>query len=212
MKYRVYGTDAAFTIARPPLDVEAETSDEARRKAEENGMAVQRVEAWKGEEPPPRDGTGRTPPAAKAPSPASETPNPWTASSSSEEKQPRSKVSELGIFAVGLGILTIVLPIYVVAMSFDPRPIPPEAFVLMSLPGAAMVLMGSLLLAVRNAAFVHLTAWVVTLAFVADFLLSFRINPIKFVISGGCVWLVWKTTLQALEELDDIAARVENYE
>ena len=59
-------------------------------------------------------------------------------------------------------------------------------------------LSGILLLVLRSRMCVKMTVTVLTLAFVADALLSF--NPVKLLISGGCVYLIGKTGRQALTE------------
>lgn len=45
MRYRVYGLDAISKEARPPLTLEADNEESARRQAAEMGMAVHQVEA-----------------------------------------------------------------------------------------------------------------------------------------------------------------------
>lgn len=111
----------------------------------------------------------------------------------------RSKVRELGVFAVGLGAILMALTAWIIWGVR--RPGPPVLLsraALLLIPGFVMAVSGVLLLVLRSRMCVKMTVAVLTLAFVADALLSF--NPVKLLISGGCVYLIWKTGRQALTE------------
>ena len=101
---------------------------------------------------------------------------------------------------IPLGVLFLVIPLWLTFMMQPAEERPPVyRTALFLLPGATMALAGTLLLAIRNKYFVRITVVVLTLAFLVDALLSF--NPIRWAISGACLYLVWRAGRQALVEV-----------
>lgn len=113
----------------------------------------------------------------------------------------RDKTRELGVFTIGIGIIFGALTVYVAMISQSPSGNATAFAVVVGLiPSSIFVLAGIYLLVIRSKMSVKFTKWIVTLAFVADALLS--LNPIKWVVSAACLYLVWKTAGQAIEQLN----------
>lgn len=112
----------------------------------------------------------------------------------------RNKSRELGVFTVGIGIIFSAIVLYGLFIT----PLRGQEGVILKfvpflIPGAILVLAGVCLLAIPSKTTVKVATGIVTFAFVADALLVF--NPIKWIISAACVYLVWKTARQSLEQI-----------
>jgi hypothetical protein len=104
------------------------------------------------------------------------------------------------VFTIGIGLIFATLAAYVVMISQSPTQAAVAVALIFGLiPSAILVLSGVCVLVLRRPLAVRLTAGVVTLAFIADALLSF--NPIKLIVSAACLYLVWRTAGQAIAQL-----------
>ena len=120
----------------------------------------------------------------------------------------KSKVSELGVFAMGVGVLVIAMTLYVQYMLAERRSDASAKSLLFVLtPFVVLFIAGLLTVIVRNAATIVFTMIAVTLSFGADALLSG--GPIKLAFAAGCIWLTISTGLKALKEIQSSDAERE---
>jgi hypothetical protein len=116
-----------------------------------------------------------------------------------------NKSKELGIFTIGLGLIGALLTTYVVMALAGPAPASPmhdgAAFrlAILMIPSIVFIASGIVVLAFPSRTTIKMVVALLTLALIADALLSF--NPIKCLISFGVICLVWKTARQALSQL-----------
>lgn len=112
----------------------------------------------------------------------------------------KSKISDLGVFAMGFGVLFAALTLYLRFMLADSRngASSRPLFVVLA-PVAVLFVSGLLTYTLRNAATIVFTMIAVTLLFAGDALLS--LHPIKLVVAAGCIGLVVSTGFQALKEV-----------
>jgi hypothetical protein len=110
----------------------------------------------------------------------------------------QNKTLELAVFTIGLGLIASALIIYTQMISPYQGSLLP--IVIASVPGSILILAGLCLFFVRRKVAVQVVAWIVTVAFVADALLT--LNPIKWIISAFCLYLIWRTAGQAIRQIE----------
>jgi hypothetical protein len=113
----------------------------------------------------------------------------------------RNMTMELGVFSVGLGIVIAALLIFGVMISQSPRgDISPLGLAILLVPSLLLVLAGTHVLVMRSKLSVKLAKWIVALAFVGQALCTW--NPINWIFSAVCLYLVWRTANRAIQQLD----------
>jgi hypothetical protein len=118
----------------------------------------------------------------------------------------RTKVQELGIFAIGIGILLAALLLWLMyATSPQPGRERSSVFPAVTLSICAIcVVLGVLTLRLKSRLIIQLTVAVLILGFIAELLISF--NVIKAIISACVIWLIIKTGREALKEVGPTTA------
>jgi hypothetical protein len=111
----------------------------------------------------------------------------------------QDKRRELGVFTIGIAIIFGGLAVYVAMISDGRGQQAPLAIAILLIPSLVLVLAGICVLVMRSALAVRMTAVIVTLTFLADAVMS--LNPIKWLVSAACLYLVWKTARQAIAQL-----------
>ena len=123
-----------------------------------------------------------------------------------KKKRPgKSKVKELGIFTVGIGILLAILTLWL-SLMLQPAPGQPRSAALVAVPVAISVIyivLGALTLRFKSRAIIQVTIGLVVLGFLLDLLIGF--NVVKAVISGLIIALIVKTGREALDEVSQEA-------
>jgi hypothetical protein len=113
----------------------------------------------------------------------------------------KSKITELGVFCIGLGFLFAVLATMVLAISPRRDPAPNSVFYTIAYaPTAIMIFLGGLVLTLRNKFAIISAIALTTLTFGLDGLIG--LSPLKMLISGGIVYVIWKNGREALAEAD----------
>lgn len=132
----------------------------------------------------------------------------------------KSKITELGVFAVGLGVLLVGLfswtAFVMTSNSFGGSVhgggnFSPKGFLILIAPAVVMMLSGALVLALRSRPAVLIAMVVICLALALDVVVALAgggIPIIKIVINFLCVGLVIKTGRQAMEEAEEPATPV----
>jgi hypothetical protein len=109
------------------------------------------------------------------------------------------KTRDLGVFAIGLGIISASLLIFVLFfMPPAPDLSPPKLAVAFS-PSLFLVLVGIYVLLSRTTLSVDLAAVIVTIGFVAQALLVMSL--VWWIFSAVCVYAIWRTAGQAKQQL-----------
>ena len=111
----------------------------------------------------------------------------------------KSKVSELGVFAIGIGLIAIGLIIYGELMGRPADRLPWEDLAVFCIAPGIVILAGIVTLTARCLLAVRVSLWVLTIAFVMDALLVN--NPLKMVITALVLFLIWKTGFEAVDEV-----------
>lgn len=113
----------------------------------------------------------------------------------------KSKVTELGVFAIGIGVLIAVVVLVVANSVLPPQPpmSGPQLVLPLGICGAFIVL-GALTLILKNRVIILITVALLVLGLVLDLAIGF--NPIKLLISGAIIWLIIKTGKEAAQEVN----------
>jgi hypothetical protein len=114
------------------------------------------------------------------------------------------KTTELGVFAIGLGIIVASLLSFALFLMPTLIRIPATDFSLPTLavtfaPSLSLVLAGIHVLLSRTTLSVDLAASIVTIAFVGQSLLT--MNPFTWIFAAVCLYLIWRTARQAKQQL-----------
>lgn len=120
------------------------------------------------------------------------------AASSSQPQPIKGKTKELGIFAIGLGIICGALVLYMNHI-FSAGESDNQLVVALAIP-AAFIAAGILTLLVRIKPMVIFTTSLIVVGFAIDLLLEF--NSIKLLMTSAVIFLVLKTSGQALKEIE----------
>ncbi len=113
----------------------------------------------------------------------------------------RSKVNDLGIFAIGIGLIGAAMSIwtYVLAQRDPTIDLSPSVLAVPLGICATFVVLGILTLTLKSRPVIMATMGLLVLGLVADLLLSLNVG--KLVISGLIIWLVVKTGNEAMQEV-----------
>ncbi len=118
------------------------------------------------------------------------------------------KTKELGIFAIGLGVIIALLSIFAaVVLQPSGATVSVSRLAVVLSPSLVFVLAGIAVLLIRSSLSVDVARWVVTLAFLGQALLT--MNLFNWAFSIVCVCLVWRTANQAIEQLNGNRQAVE---
>jgi hypothetical protein len=113
------------------------------------------------------------------------------------------KTKELGVFTIGLGIINAALfiaaSVILQSPGADLSKFVTFAVVVLT-PSLILVLTGAYVLFGRTKLSVNLAKSIVTLAFFGQALLIW--NPINWLFSARCLYLVWRTAGQATQQLN----------
>jgi hypothetical protein len=116
-------------------------------------------------------------------------------------EQRRTKVQELAIFTVGIGVLLAVLTLWL-SFALQPEPGRQRSAYLIAVPlaiSAVYVVLGVLTGKVKSPSIITATMVVVVLGFVLDLAIAF--NIVKAVLDVLVIMLVMKTGREALQEV-----------
>ena len=113
-----------------------------------------------------------------------------------QEDESAGKIKELGVFAIGIGMIFGALILYVNQIAPARRPVN-QLFIPLAIP-ATFVVAGILTLLVRRKPIIILTTSLVIIGFAVDLLLA--LNLVKALISVAASLLVLKTARLALLE------------
>jgi hypothetical protein len=111
----------------------------------------------------------------------------------------QSKINELGVFCGGLGCIMAALTLWLMFAEPTAKHIPLDAVVIAIAPGAVLIVLGALVLLLRNAFSIWLSVVALILGLALESLSAFHV--IKLLISAVCIILVVKTTGLALDEV-----------
>jgi hypothetical protein len=114
------------------------------------------------------------------------------------------KTRELGVFAIGLGIIIASLHSFVLffmptLFRFPAADLSPPNLAFTFAPSLFLVLAGIYVLLSRTPLSVDVAASIVTIAFVGQSLLT--MNPLAWIFSAVCLYLIWRTARQAKKQL-----------
>ena len=114
------------------------------------------------------------------------------------------KTRELGVFAIGLGIiiaslLSFALFLMPTLIRIPATDLSPPKLAVTFAPSLFLVLAGIYVLLSRTTLSVDVAASIVTIAFVGQSLLT--MNPLAWIFSAVCLYLIWRTARQAKQQL-----------
>jgi hypothetical protein len=114
----------------------------------------------------------------------------------------RDMTTELGVFVIGLGIIIAALMIFAAMIFQSPgADFSPSGLAVLLTPSLVMVIAGTCVLLSRTKLSVRLATWIVALAFVVQSILS--MNPINWILSAACLFLIWRTAGGAIRQIED---------
>lgn len=122
----------------------------------------------------------------------------------SELVEMKSKVTEVGIFAIGVGIVIATLTTFLVVQSTPPVANPQRNIAIGISMGSVYVILGVLVIAIRRKALIWTAVSVFGLLLLADVSMGF--NVVKLLFSTGIFAVLYRGAKQAIFELEQSEA------
>jgi hypothetical protein len=120
-----------------------------------------------------------------------------------------TKINELGVFTIGIGVLIAALAIWFWFMLDPPRG-KVRDFKTVAIPvafGAVYILLGLLTLKLRSRMIIQITSGLVTVGLLLELINSFHIG--KLILSGIAIWLINTTAKGAVADVQESSGGVQ---